>query len=75
MSAMDPKTVMQIIRTPVERHLRWQPACGGTEQPFKTRTGRTVQYLWCPATGEHAYYDVRADLFLTHEEARDALGV
>ncbi len=55
------------------KHHNWIPACGGTEQPFRTRTGRTLQYLWCPATGEHAYYDVGNDVFLTNEEADEAI--
>ena len=53
----------------------WIPACGGTETPFTTRTGRVLQYLWCPATGEHAYIDVKTDIILTNEEAQAALGV
>lgn len=57
------------------KHHLWQPACGGTEVPFTTRTGRTLQYMWCPATGEHAYYDVERDVFLTNEQAREALAV
>lgn len=53
----------------------WIPACGGTEVPFVTRTGRTLQYMWNTVTGEHAYYDVRGDIFLDNEDARLALGV
>ena len=53
---------------------RWVPACGGTEVPFETRTGRTLHYMWNMTTGEHAYYDVRADIFLDTEEAMIALG-
>ena len=34
----------------------WVPACGGTEAPFTTRTGRRLLYMWNPTTGEHAYY-------------------
>ena len=52
----------------------WFPACGGTEVPFKTRTGRTLLYCWQPATGNHAYLNVGTDLILTDEEARQALG-
>lgn len=40
------------------------PACGGTEKPFKTRTGHTVQYVWNPVTKHHAYYDVVSDLII-----------
>ena len=52
----------------------WVPACGGTEQPFTTRTGRRIQYLWNKTTGEHAYIDCMTDIILTTEEAQAALG-
>lgn len=52
----------------------WMPACGGTEQPFTTRTGRRLQYLWNPTTGEHAYIDCDTDILLSQEEANAALG-
>jgi hypothetical protein len=44
------------------------PACGGTEEPFKTRTGITVQYLWNPTTKEHAYINCDTDILLTDYE-------
>lgn len=47
----------------------WVPACGGTETPFRTRTGRTLHYLYQPSTGRHAYLDCGTDIFLTDEEA------
>lgn len=50
------------------KHHNWIPACGGTEVPFVTRTGWKVQYLWCPATGEHAYYCFDNDLFIGNDE-------
>lgn len=53
----------------------WAPACGGTEQPFRTRSGATVHYLYNRVSGEHAYYDVGADRFLTNEEASIAMGL
>jgi len=53
---------------------RWVPGCGGTEKPFETRTGRTLLYMWNMTTGEHAYYDVKQDIFLDTEEAMIALG-
>lgn len=59
---------------PASPDFAWQPACGGTETPFKTRTGKTLLYMWNRSTGEHAYYDVDADVFLTNEEAQQALG-
>jgi hypothetical protein len=51
----------------------WVPACGGTETPFTTRTGRRLLYCWQPATGNHAYLDLNTDLILTDEEAHYAL--
>lgn len=53
----------------------WVPACGGTETPFTTRTGRRLLWMWNPTTGEHAYYDVTNDVFLSDEEATAALAV
>jgi hypothetical protein len=53
----------------------WIPACGGTENPFTTRAGMLVQYLWNTSTGEHAYINCRTDIILTTEEAILALGV
>lgn len=51
----------------------WVPACGGTETATKTRSGRTLLYMWNRTTGEHAYYDCCRDVFLTNEEASQAL--
>ena len=53
----------------------WIPACGGTEAPFTTRTGRRLLYMWNPTTGEHAYYDVGNDVFLSNDEATAALAM
>jgi len=47
----------------------WVPACGGTEVPFKSRSGRVLQYLWQPSTGRHAYLDCGTDTLLSDEEA------
>lgn len=52
----------------------WVPACGGTEEPFMTRSGVRVQYLYQPSTGNHAYIDVDSDILLTDEEAWNLLG-
>lgn len=54
---------------------QWIPACGGTETPFTSRTGRRLLYMWNQTTGEHAYYDVYRDLFLSQEEAAVALAM
>ena len=52
----------------------WVPACGGTEVPFRTRTGRRLLYCWQPSTGRHAYLDLSTDYFLSDDEAFEALG-
>lgn len=51
----------------------WVPACGGTEQPFISRSGRRLLYCWQPSTGKHAYLDCRTDIILTQEEAEIAM--
>ena len=48
----------------------WVPACGGLEVPFTGRTGRRLLYVYCRATGIHAYLDLGTDLILTDEEVR-----
>jgi hypothetical protein len=53
----------------------WIPACGGTEQPFTSRTGRRLLYCWQPSTGRHAYLDLGSDLILSDEEAQNALAL
>lgn len=52
----------------------WQPANGGSEEPFVTRNRRRLLYCWQPSTGRHAYLDMDSDIILTDEEARLALG-
>jgi hypothetical protein len=52
----------------------WLAACGGTEKPFRSRSGKTLLYCWQPATGRHAYLDCGTDLILSNEEAQAALG-
>jgi hypothetical protein len=54
---------------------RWVPACGGTEKPFRTRTGRRLLYCWHTQTGDHAYLDCDTDIILTAEEAANALAL
>jgi hypothetical protein len=53
----------------------WVPACGGTEVPFYTRTGKRLLYCWQRSTGRHAYIDVDTDIVLTDDEAMSALGM
>jgi hypothetical protein len=74
LSESEQRCVPRFHGFPASPDYAWQPACGGTETPFKTRTGRTLHYLWNRSTGVHAYYDVDRDLFLTNEEAEEALG-
>lgn len=56
------------------RNDRWIPACGGTETPFKSRSGITLLYCYNPGTGQHAYLNVDSDIILSNDEARIALG-
>ena len=51
----------------------WIPACGGTETPFMTRTGKRLLYVWDTCSGRHAYLDCQSDIILSDEEARVAL--
>lgn len=53
----------------------WVPACGGTEVPFTTRSGRRLLYCWQPSTGKHAYLDCSTDLILTDDEAALCMGM
>lgn len=53
----------------------WQPACGGSEVPFKSRSGKRLQYVWQPSTGQHAYLDLDSDLILSDKEAEDCLAL
>jgi hypothetical protein len=53
----------------------WLPACGGTEQEFRTRSGFRLLYCWQPSTGNHAYLNLDTDIILSDDEAMTALGV
>lgn len=53
----------------------WIPACGGTEVPFTTRTGKRLLYCWQPSTGRHGYLDCGTDIILSDEEASAALAL
>jgi len=52
---------------------RWVPASGGTETPFKSRSGVTLLYVWEVNSGRHAYLNVDTDMILTQEDADAAL--
>ncbi len=71
----NPKTVAEILDERQKRAEQggWFPACGGTEVPFRARSGKTLLYCWQPSTGRHAYLDLSSDIFLTDEEAQAAL--
>jgi hypothetical protein len=45
----------------------WIAACGQTETPFRSRSGRRVLYCWQPSSGEHRYLDLDADLVLPRD--------
>lgn len=47
----------------------WVPACGGTEAPFRARSGATLLYCFNPALRQHAYLLVGSDCILSDEEA------
>jgi len=53
----------------------WIPACGGTEVPFVSRSGKRLQYVWQPSTGQHAYLDLDSDTILSNEAAEAALAL
>ena len=52
----------------------WIPACGGTEAPFRSRSGRLLLYVYQPSTGNHAYLDCETDLILSDSESWNLLG-
>lgn len=47
----------------------WVPACGGTETPFISRSGRRLLYVYQKSSGRHAYLDCETDMILTDDEA------
>lgn len=53
----------------------WISACGGTEKPFRSRSGIILLYCWQQASGRHAYLDCGSDLILSDEEASAALAL
>ena len=71
------KTIPELLKEADERRAQgmWVPACGGTETPFTTRTGKRLLYVWQATTGRHAYLDLGTDIILTDDEAHAALGM
>jgi hypothetical protein len=51
----------------------WVAASGGTETPFKARSGKKLLYVFNPREQQHAYLDCENDLILSEEEARGHL--
>ena len=50
-----------------EKHGIWIPSFG-TEEPFVTKTGHKVQYLFSPSTHQHTYYCFDGDFFIADDE-------
>jgi hypothetical protein len=73
---MEALSVAELLekRAKAKEQGNWIPACGGTEVPFFTRSGRRLLYVWQPSTGKHAYLDCNSDLILSDEEAQLILG-
>jgi hypothetical protein len=74
LEAIERRPSMQANPHPQAGAGEWYPASGGKEEPFTTRTGRRLQYMWQPRTGAHAYYDLDRDIILSDDEAMRALG-
>lgn len=43
---------------------RWVPACGGNEEPFNSRSGLRLLYVYNFRTGEHRYLNLGSDLIM-----------
>ena len=65
--------IKQIEEKSAQGH--WVPACGGTETPFRSRSGKVLLYCWQKSTGRHAYLDCGTDIILSDEEASAALAL
>lgn len=64
----------EISNSPVTaKNDNWLPACGGTETPFISRSGKRLLYCWQPSTGKHAYLDCGSDIILMQEESEAAM--
>ena len=53
----------------------WSSCLRRHRRPTRTRTGRTLLFMWNTTQGEHAYYDCERDIFLTDDEARAAFAL
>lgn len=74
---MEKMNIAELIKTMEDKakNGNWIPACGGTEKPFKSRSGKTLLYCWQQSTGRHAYLDCETDLILSQDEAENALAL
>lgn len=63
---MDYETFQKNIQRKID--YSWQPANGGREEPF-LKQGKIYLYMWNRTSGQHAYYCVSDDLFLTDLQA------
>jgi len=69
-SAKGSERFWELIGTPDD----WFPASAGTEEPFTTRVGRRLQYVFNPYQQRHAYYDLDQDRVLDDSEIAAAKG-
>jgi hypothetical protein len=46
----------------------WLPASSGTEQPFRSRAGQRLLYVYNPALDQHGYLDLDSDVLLSPEQ-------
>jgi hypothetical protein len=53
----------------------WVPACGGTEVPFRARSGAVLLYCFNPKLQKHAYINVETDIILEDNDAFLHLGL
>lgn len=51
----------------------WEPANGGTEVPFISRSGVRLLYCYQASTGNHAYLNCDTDMILSEEESSNIL--
>jgi hypothetical protein len=63
------KQVEEFDKAVYNRLNEWVPACGGTEVPFRARSGATLLYCFNPDVGKHAYICLETDMILDDEEA------
>ena len=67
---MDKEQFESLCRQCVDAYL---PACGGTETPFRSRSGIMMLYTYHPESGKHCYVNTQTDMPMTDAEAADAM--